>query len=221
MQEQKTCPDFLIENSFKNLIVAGIDEAGRGPIAGPVVAACVILDQKNYPKEINDSKKLTAKLRQKIFTELKEKSHFGIGVVDAKKIDEINILQATKLAMKLAYQDLIAKCQIFPQAILVDGNFIPFEIYEKIQKILPVVKGDQKSLSIAAASIIAKETRDEIMRDLHQEFPQYSWDKNSAYPTKLHVEKIFEFGISKFHRQTFQPIKDLIKNQINENNSRK
>ncbi|NBV06354.1 MAG: ribonuclease HII [Proteobacteria bacterium] len=211
MQEQKTFPNFLIENSFNDLIVAGIDEAGRGPLAGPVVASCVILDSKNYPKEINDSKKLTAKLRQKIFIELKEKSYFGIGLVDAKKIDEINILQATKLAMKLAYQDLISKYQIFPQAILVDGNFIPFEASNQIQKILPVIKGDQKSLSIAAASIIAKETRDKIMRDLHKEFPQYSWDKNAAYPTKFHIEKIFEFGISKFHRQTFQPIKDLIK----------
>lgn len=211
MQEQKTCPNFLIEDCCGDLIVAGIDEAGRGPLAGPVVAACVILDRNDYPQEINDSKKLSAKLRQKIFLKLKENSRFGIGVVDAKKIDEINILQATKLAMLLAYENLCEKYQILPQAILVDGNFAPFALRDEIQQILPVVKGDQKSLSIAAASIVAKETRDEIMRDLHQKFPQYSWDKNAAYPTKLHVEKIFEFGICEFHRRSFEPIKSLVK----------
>ncbi len=217
MQEQKTCPDFLIEDSCQNLLVAGIDEAGRGPLAGPVVAACVILDRKNYPLEINDSKKLSAKIRQKIFLKLKENSRFGIGIVDAQKIDEINILQATKLAMFLAYEDLCEKYSIKPQALLIDGNMKPFEICDQIKQILPIVKGDQKSLSIAAASIVAKETRDEIMRDLHQKFPQYAWDKNAAYPTKLHVERIMEFGICEFHRRTFEPIKSL----VNENNTRK
>ncbi len=217
MQEQKTCPDFLIENSCQNLLVAGIDEAGRGPLAGPVVAACVILDRKNYPQEINDSKKLSAKIRQKIFLKLKENSRFGIGIVDAQKIDEINILQATKLAMFLAYEDLCKKYSIKPQVLLIDGNMKPFEICDEIKQILPIVKGDQKSLSIAAASIVAKETRDEIMCDLHQKFPQYSWDKNAAYPTKLHVERIMKFGICEFHRKTFQPIKNL----VNENSTRK
>lgn len=217
MQEQKTSPNFLIENSFGDFLVVGIDEAGRGPLAGPVVAACVILDRKNFPQEINDSKKLSSKIRKKIFTELKTNSHFGIGVVDAKKIDEINILQATKMAMLLAYEDLCKKYQVKPQVILVDGNFAPFQIRDEIKQILPVVKGDQKSLSIAAASIIAKETRDEIMLQLHQKFPKYSWDKNAAYPTKLHVEKIYEFGICEFHRKSFEPIKTL----MNESNFRK
>ncbi len=209
MQEQKTYPDFLIENSYENLIVVGIDEAGRGPLAGPVVAACVVLNRDDYPLAINDSKKLSQTLRRKIFAKLKENSRFGVGVVDEKKIDEINILQATKLAMLLAYQDLCRKYQIFPQVVLVDGNFKPFAPQDKISEIIPIVKGDQKSLSIAAASIIAKETRDEIMLGLHQKFPQYSWDKNAGYPTKLHVERILEFGICEFHRRSFEPIKSL------------
>jgi ribonuclease HII len=217
MQEHKTRPNFLIENSYEDLIVTGIDEAGRGPIAGPVVAACIILDRKNYPKEINDSKKLSKNLRRKIYQELIENSCFGIGVVDEKKIDEINILQATKLAMVLAYQDLCAKYKIFPQVVLVDGNFIPFAQRDQIYEIISVVKGDQKSLSIAAASIIAKETRDKIMLELHQKFPQYGWDKNAAYPTKFHVERVKEFGICQFHRRSFEPIKSL----VNESNFRK
>lgn len=217
MQETIILPNFSIENSHNNLLVAGIDEAGRGPLAGPVVASCVILDQSNLPNKINDSKKLSPKLRKEIFLELKDKSQFGIGIVSEKKIDEINILQATKLAMFLAYQDLCKKYQIYPQIILVDGNFAPFDEQDKIEKIIPIVKGDQKSLSIAAASIIAKETRDEIMTILHQEFPDYGWNKNAGYPTKGHVENIKKFGISKFHRLSFEPIKSL----KNENNFRK
>ena len=217
MQEPITYPNFLIEDSHKKLLIAGIDEAGRGPLAGPVVAACVILNQDDYPREINDSKKISATLRGKIFAQLKEKSQFGIGIVDERKIDEINILQATKLAMFLAYQDLCQKYQIFPQVILVDGNFQPFAPQDKIKEISAIVKGDQKSLSIAAASIIAKETRDEIMHSLHQEFPNYGWNKNAGYPTKLHVEKIKEFGICPFHRLSFEPIKTL----YNENYFRK
>ncbi len=213
MQETITYPNFLIENSHKNLLIAGIDEAGRGPLAGPVVAACVILNQDDYPQEINDSKKLSATLRGKIFAKLQEKSKFGIGIVSEKKIDEINILQATKLAMFLAYENLCQKYQIFPQVILVDGNFKPFAPQDKISEISAIVKGDQKSLSIAAASIIAKETRDKIMQNLHQEFPDYGWNKNFGYPTKLHVEKIKEFGICKFHRLSFEPIKTIHNNE--------
>jgi ribonuclease HII len=212
MQGSKIFPNFLIEQSYKNSLIAGIDEAGRGPLSGPVVAACVILDQNNYPKSINDSKKISKTLRKKIFSELQQNSMFGIGIVDEKKIDEINILQATKLAMFLAYKNLCQKYQISPQIILVDGNFIPFNKQDKILDIAAIVKGDQKSLSIAAASIIAKETRDQIMLDLHKEFPHYGWDKNAGYPTKLHVEKIHEFGICKFHRKSFEPIKSKLLN---------
>jgi len=203
-------PSFLIENNYQNLIVAGIDEAGRGPLAGPVVAACAILNRDDFPAEINDSKKLSKNLRKKIFLELQKKAKFGIGIVDEKTIDEINILQATKLAMLGAFLDLQKKYQIFPQVILVDGNFIPFEQQNEIKEIVTVVKGDQKSLSIAAASILAKETRDEIMHNLHQQYPQYGFDKHAGYPTKFHVEKIHEFGICEFHRKSFEPIKSLL-----------
>ena len=202
-------PNFLLENNYPKFVVAGIDEAGRGPLAGPVVAACAILDQDDFPTAINDSKKLSKISRKKIFFELQKKAKFGIGVVDEKTIDEINILQATKLAMFRAFLDLQKKYQIFPQAILIDGNFIPFAKQDQICEMLAVVKGDQKSLSIAAASIIAKETRDEIMNQLHQEFPQIGFNKHAGYPTKFHVEKIREFGICKFNRKSFEPIKSM------------
>lgn len=215
MQEQKNCPDFSIENSFNNLIVVGIDEAGRGPICGPVVAACVNLNKTNYPKQINDSKKLSKKLRQKIFLELKNNSQFGVGIVDEKTIDKINILEATKLAMLLAYRDFCQKYSSFPQVILIDGNFIPFAKQDKISDMRAVIKGDQKSLSIAAASIIAKETRDEIMLKIHQEFPCYNLDKNAGYPTKSHFDSVMKFGICKYHRRSFEPIKTLLKNENN------
>lgn len=203
-------PDFSLERNYKNLTVAGIDEAGRGPLAGPVVAACAILNQEDFPREINDSKILSKKLRKKIFLELKIKAKFGIGIVDEKIIDEINILEATKLAMFRAYFDLQKKYQILPRVILVDGNFKPFVKQGEIVEILPVVKGDQKSLSIAAASIIAKETRDEIMNEIHQKYPQFGFDKHAGYPTKFHVEKIQEFGICEFHRKSFKPIKSRL-----------
>jgi len=200
-------PDFSIENSYKNFLTIGTDEAGRGPLAGPVVAACAFLDQDDFPSEINDSKKLSKLRRKKIFLELQKKVKFGIGIVDEKIIDEINILNASKLAMLRAYENFCAKYKIFPQVILVDGNFFPFAKQDQIQEIIPIVKGDQKSLSIAAASIIAKETRDEIMLQFHQKYPQFGFDKHAGYPTKFHVEKIREFGICEIHRKSFEPIK--------------
>lgn len=203
-------PSFVIENNYQNFLVAGIDEAGRGPLAGPVVAACVSLNCDNFPSEINDSKKLSKSKRKKIFFELQKKSQFGIGIVDEKIIDEINILEATKLAMLRAFLDLQKKYKIFPQIILVDGNFCPFAKQDQISEIIPVVKGDQKSLSIAAASIIAKETRDEIMLQLHQKYSQFGFDKHAGYPTKFHIEKIQEFGICEFHRKSFEPIKSSL-----------
>lgn len=205
-----TQPNFLIENGYENLLCGGIDEAGRGPLAGPVVAACVILNRTDYPKEINDSKKLSKNQRQKIFLELQEKSQWGIGIVDEKIIDQINILQATKLAMLRALVDLQKKYQVFPQVILVDGNFLPFAKQDQISEIISVIKGDQKSLSIAAASIIAKETRDNIMNDLHQKYSQFGFDRHAGYATKFHLEKIQEWGICEFHRRSFEPIKSML-----------
>lgn len=202
-------PSFLTENLYKNLVVAGIDEAGRGPLAGPVVAACVILDQSISISGINDSKKLSKIARKKIYTQLLSEVKFGVGIIDEKTIDKINILQATKLAMLRAFLDLQKKYNLFCEVILVDGNFIPFEKQDKILQIIPIVKGDQKSLSIAAASIIAKETRDEIMENLHQEFPQFGFNKNAGYGTKFHLEAIKNFGICNSHRRSFEPIKSM------------
>lgn len=203
-------PSFLIEKQYQEKIICGIDEAGRGPLAGPVVAACVILNQDNLIAGINDSKKLSKIKRQKLFAEIIKNHKFATGIVDAKIIDKINILQATKLAMYQAFCNLQKKYQIFPEIILVDGNFSPFEKFDKISEILPIIQGDAKSLSIAAASIIAKETRDEIMLNLHDEFPHYGFDKHAGYPTKSHIQAINDFGICPYHRQTFQPIKSML-----------
>ena len=185
--------------------VAGIDEAGRGSLVGPVVAACVIIDHsKLCPKifeKINDSKKLSIKNRFLIYQKLLELNSIGIGIVEAKIIDKINIFQATKLAMKLAFDNLI-KRKFLPQIALVDGNFIP-EINCPAKSI---IKGDNKSKSIAAASIIAKQTRDNLMLKMHQKYPQYKWDKNKGYGTKSHLDNIKKHGICDLHRKSFKPI---------------
>ena len=199
---------------YTNEHEAGCDEAGRGCLAGPVFAAAVILSSDTVIPHLDDSKKLSSKQREKCRSFIEQEAiSWAIGIVSADEIDQINILQATKLAMFLAYENLCQKYQIFPQVILVDGNFKPFAPQDKISEISAIVKGDQKSLSIAAASIIAKETRDKIMQNLHQEFPDYGWNKNFGYPTKLHVEKIKEFGICKFHRLSFEPIKTIHNNE--------
>ena len=214
MQRLKFSPSYEIEKSYKNLFVVGIDEAGRGPLAGPVVAACALLDEAflcdKICIEINDSKKLSAIKRKEIFAHLKQRIKFGIGVVDEKVIDEINILQATKLAMLRAYENFCFASNILPQIILVDGNFAPFARRDQIQEIIPIIKGDQKSLSIAAASIIAKEARDEIMLQLHKKYPQFGWDKNAGYPTKFHVDRIHKFGVCEFHRKSFGPVREAL-----------
>ena len=191
-------PDFLIEQKLGG-IVAGIDEAGRGPLAGPVVAACILLNSNDYPASLNDSKKLSPQKRVAIFSQLQISARFGVGIVNHQIIDQINILNATKLAMKIAFDDMCQKITRKPNTVIVDGNFVP-----NIEcNVKAIIKGDQKSLSIAAASIIAKETRDAIMIELDQEFPQYDWKNNKGYPTKKHFMAIKEFGISKYQRQSF------------------
>ncbi len=204
-------PSFLIEKNFDTSLICGIDEAGRGPLAGPVVASCVMLNQNNFLAEINDSKKLSKNLRKKIYNDLKINCKFGVGVVDEKIIDKINILEATKLAMFKAYQDFCKKYDLFPKIILVDGNFKPFNLQDELLEIQAIVKGDQKSYSIASASIIAKEYRDEIMLNYHQKFPVYNFDKHNGYGTKNHLENIEKYGICDIHRKTFEPIKSILK----------
>jgi ribonuclease HII len=181
--------------------VAGIDEAGRGPLAGPVVAAACILPKGLLIPGVNDSKKLSSVQRKKLFDYIIQhpQIYYAVGVVSEKTIDKINILEATKVAMLEAVNGLPS----VPDYLLVDGLKLnhPQIPSEKI------IKGDQLSLSIAAASIIAKETRDEMMRELHQKFPEYGFDKHAGYGTEFHRKAIEKHGPCEAHRMTFDPIK--------------
>ncbi|MCF8412230.1 MAG: ribonuclease HII [Melioribacteraceae bacterium] len=183
-------------HTTKNFMLAGIDEAGRGPLAGPVVAACVVFDKNTSISLINDSKKLPEKLREELFPQITEKTiSYGIGVVDNFEIDKINILQATFEAMKIALDQI----DCVPDKILIDGN----QLFDKSKRFQSVVKGDGKSFSIAAASILAKVTRDRIMIEASEEFPNYNWNKNKGYATKEHINSIRKYGACRLHRLSF------------------
>lgn len=186
--------DLSIESNYQG-VVAGIDEAGRGPLAGPVVAAAVIIDQNNLIEGIKDSKKLSKNKREELYVKITQNYVWSIGVVEPKEIDEINILEATKKACVLAVEGLIKE----PLVVIVDGNM---KFSDK--RFVSYVKGDDKSISIAAASIIAKVTRDRMMALLHQEFPYYFWAKNSGYGTKEHISAIEKYGSSIHHRLSFK-----------------
>lgn len=184
----------------KGEIVIGVDEAGRGPLAGNIVAAAAIL--KKYSSdldEINDSKKLTEKKREKLFDVIMENFYIGVGEATPEEIDEINILNATFLAMRRALENLKKQCST-DYLVLVDGNFKIRE-YEGEQEF--VIKGDAKSLSIAAASIIAKVTRDREMIEEGKKYPEYKFEKHKGYGTKLHKEKLLELGVLPIHRKSF------------------
>ena len=177
-------------------VLAGTDEAGRGPLAGPVVAAAVILPKDFYDERINDSKKLSAKLREELFKVIcKNALAYSYTSISHKKIDKINILKASLLAMKTSVEKLI----IQPDIILVDGNR-PFN-YDA--EVITIVKGDSKSLSIASASIIAKVVRDRIMMRLSKKYPNYGWNTNKGYPTAEHIEAVLKYGTCSIHRKTF------------------
>ncbi len=184
-----------IENSYINKVVAGIDEAGRGPLAGPVVAAAVIIDQSNIVPEIDDSKKLSQVKRELLYQHIIENYQYSLGVVYPPEIDEINILQATIKACKIAEKNLHLKSDI----VLVDGNMKFLD-----PRFISIVKGDTKSISIAAASIIAKVTRDRIMEQLHHSYPMYNWRSNKGYGTKEHIDAIMRYGRTVHHRESFQ-----------------
>ena len=183
--------------------IAGVDEAGRGPLAGPVVAAAVMFPSHIDIAGLNDSKKLSAKKREELFPLIKDNAiTFGVEVVDHEVIDEINILQAARLAMKKAVDQLNPQ----PDLLLIDGN-------QKIESTLeqwPIVKGDSNSFSIAAASILAKVTRDRIMDDYHKLYPQYEFDRHKGYGTKLHRSLIQEYGPCPIHRVTFSGVTEFI-----------
>jgi len=188
-------------------ILAGVDEVGRGPLAGPVVAAAVIFDNETIIEGINDSKKLSEKERERLSKIIKEKClAYSFGVIDQNEIDEINILQATLKAMKQAVESL----SVTPQIILIDGNksFVTNTAVETI------VKGDSKSFSIAAASILAKVKRDSMMKKAALEYPEYFWEKNKGYGTKQHIEAIKKYGTTPLHRQTF--LRKILSEEIQE-----
>lgn len=186
--------DSAYEKGFK--LVCGVDEAGRGPLAGPVCAAAVILPKGHIIEGVNDSKKLTEKKREVLYDIIKEEAlDYSIAFASEKEIDEYNILQATYLAMKRAVEGLSLECDY----ALIDGNRMPpLDIEGET-----VIKGDAKSQSIAAASILAKVTRDRLMLELAKKYPQYQFEKHKGYGTKLHYEMLDKFGPSDIHRQTF------------------
>jgi len=183
------------------VLIAGVDEAGRGPLAGPVVAASCILKTFDFSCEINDSKQLSRKKREKAYREIFKKAIVGIGIIGEKTIDEINIYQATLRAMEMA----IANLGVNPDYVIVDGRM-------KIITQCPVkciVRGDCKSISIAAASIIAKVTRDRLMLRYDKEYPQYGFARHKGYGTRLHKAALKKFGPSPIHRYSYQPVREV------------
>ena len=183
--------------------VAGVDEAGRGPLAGPVVAAAVLLAPDSKFNGLDDSKKLSPKIREKFFLIIKEQAlSYGIGIVDVEKIEKINILQASLLAMKHAVENLSLK----PDLLLIDGN----QAIDTDIKQWTIVKGDSLSQSIAAASVLAKVTRDKLMEQYHEQFPQYSFNKHKGYGTSLHRDLIKKYGPCPIHRRTFKGVCEFI-----------
>jgi ribonuclease HII len=187
----------------KSQIIAGTDEAGRGPLAGPVVAAAVILDHSEHIIGLNDSKKLSEMKRERLYIEIINNAvSWKVSIVSSQTIDEINILQASLKAM----QNAVLSLDVKPDICLVDGNKLPVEISHFSRAI---VKGDSTYASIAAASILAKVTRDRIMLKLHKEHPEYNFARNKGYPTKEHLLAINRYGILDCHRRSYKPIQQL------------
>jgi ribonuclease HII len=182
--------------------IAGVDEVGRGPLAGPVVAAAVILPKNFYLPGVTDSKKLSESKREQFYSIIqREAVSVGVGVVTAAEIDEINIYQATKRAMSNA----LASLSVTPEHVLIDAMELPISIPQQ-----SIIKGDAKSISIAASSIIAKVTRDRMMKELGAKHPAYGFDKHMGYGTKQHLQAIKQYGVLEDHRKSFAPIKEMI-----------
>ena len=185
-----------------NIITAGVDEVGRGCLAGPVVSAAVILNQNIDLKLLRDSKKINFKNRIKIAEHIKLNSHYAIGVASVEEILDLNILQATLLSMKRA----INKLSIKPELVLIDGNFAP----KGIKKFKTIINGDEKIKCISAASIIAKTYRDLLMIKLSEKYKNYAWERNFGYGTKAHMDGLKKFGITSHHRKGFKPIHKML-----------
>ncbi len=188
-------------------LIGGVDEVGRGPLVGPVVAACVILPEKFSLDGLTDSKKLSEKKRDYFFEEIKKQAiSYGIGIVSEKRIDEINIFEATKEAMKEA----INQCNPKPDYVLTDAMKLDLDVPVK-----PIIKGDLRSITISAASVIAKVTRDRMLYELDKKYPMYDFKNNVGYPTKKHLEAIEKYGIIDEHRRSYGPVKDYIEKSVN------
>ena len=186
----------------KIFITAGVDEVGRGCLAGPVVAAAVILKKGINLKILRDSKKISYKKREKIAEHIKQNSYFGIGVSSVEEIQDLNILQASLLSMKRAIDEL----KIKPELILVDGNFAP----KGIKNYKTIINGDEKIKEISAASIVAKVYRDRLMIRLSEKYSNYAWESNFGYGTKAHLDGLKKFGITSHHRKSFKPIHKIL-----------
>ena len=194
----------LRESGIK--FIAGVDEVGRGPLVGPVVAACCVLPEEFNLEGLTDSKKLSEKKRDFYFEEVKRQAlGYGIGIINEKKIDEVNIYEATKLAMKEAINECMKNCKV--EHVLIDA--MPLELDVPTTSI---IKGDLKSITISAASVLAKVTRDRMLDELHEKYPMYDFKKNKGYPTKKHLEAIEEYGIIDEHRRSYGPVKNYIEN---------
>ncbi|MEC7762730.1 MAG: ribonuclease HII [Pseudomonadota bacterium] len=201
-----TGPDFSYETAAlaRGFVrIAGVDEVGRGPLAGPVTAAAVILDPARIPEGLNDSKKISAKKRDVLFEAIMEQAQVGVAHATVEEIDEHNILRASHIAMLRAVEAL----GVTPDHLLIDGNLIPRGCTVSAEA---VIKGDGKSLSIAAASIVAKVTRDRIMVDLAQQHPGYGWESNAGYPSKSHISALQELGVTPHHRRSFKPVHNIL-----------
>ncbi|CAN1490356.1 RnhB Ribonuclease HII [Paracoccaceae bacterium] len=197
-------PDFTYETAVMShgaRFVVGVDEVGRGPLAGPVTACAVRLDPARIPQGLRDSKVLTAARRESLFAEIMAVADVSIAHATVEEIDTLNILRASHLAMERAIAGLSA------DHALIDGNLIPRGLTIPATAI---VKGDAKCLSIAAASIVAKVTRDRIMVDLAQHYPGYGWDRNAGYPTKEHLEALLNLGVTPVHRRSFKPVHNIL-----------
>jgi ribonuclease HII len=203
---EKQTPDFSFEQAAMTrgfTRIAGVDEVGRGPLAGPVTAAAVILDPDRIPPGLNDSKKLTAKRREALYEQILDMAEVSIAHATVEEIDQINILRASHLAMERA----VAGLKTPPDHVLIDGNQVPRGLTVSNETI---VKGDARSLSISAASIVAKICRDYVMVDLAQQHPGYAWEKNAGYGTKAHMEGLRNLGVTPHHRRSFKPIHNIL-----------
>ena len=199
-------PDYSEETRLKRdgfHSVCGIDEVGRGPLAGPVTAAAVILNPTNIPDGLNDSKLLSEKQRERLYSRIVSSSAVSVIHISVEDIDRLNILQASLLAMRRAAEAL----EITPDYALIDGNKIPQDL---LCPATAVVKGDNKSVSIAAASIVAKISRDRLMKALGDENPGYGWEKNAGYPTREHLLALRHLGVSPHHRHSFKPVYNML-----------